>query len=82
MHIYHSNAIEGNTLNLHQTRHILQNRVAIGGKSIIEHQEVLGLDAAMRYLNRTLLNQNMYLLSVHDILEIHRRVLGKHENYW
>lgn len=52
MHIYHSNAIEGNTLNLHQTRHILQNRVAIGGKRLLS------------------------IKSVHDILEIHRRVLG------
>jgi tetratricopeptide (TPR) repeat protein len=81
MHIYHSNAIEGNTLNLHQTRHILQNRMAISGKSLIEHQEVLGLDAAMRYLNKTLLNRNMYVLSVQDILEIHRRVLGKLNGY-
>lgn len=76
MHIYHSNAIEGNTLNLHQTRHILENRVAINGKSLIEHQEVLGLDSAMRYINRTLLSRNMYVLSIQEVLEIHRRVLG------
>jgi Fic family protein len=72
MHIYHSNAIEGNTLNLHQTRHILENRVAISGKSIMEHQEVLGLDAAMRYINKTLLNRNDHVLNTREILEIHR----------
>lgn len=76
MHIYHSNAIEGNTLNLQQTRHIVENRMAINGKSLIEHQEVLGLDAAMRYINETLLYQPIGDLSLSDILEIHRRVLG------
>ncbi len=76
MHIYHSNAIEGNTLNLQQTRHILETRLAISGKSIMEHQEVIGLDAAMRYLNETLLNKNGGDLSLNDILEIHKRVLG------
>ena len=76
MHIYHSNAIEGNTLNLQQTRHILETRMAINGKSIIEHQEVIGLDAAMRYLNETLLYKNGLDLSLNDILEIHKRVLG------
>jgi Fic family protein len=76
MHIYHSNAIEGNTLNLKQTRHILENRVAIGGKSLLEHQEVIGLDAAMRYLNETLLYRALGEFTLNDILEIHRRVLG------
>ncbi len=76
MHIYHSNAIEGNTLNLQQTRHILETRLAINGKSIIEHQEVIGLDAAMRYLNETLLYRNNDEINLNDILEIHKRVLG------
>ena len=76
MHIYHSNAIEGNTLNLQQTRHIIETRMAINGKSIQEHQEVLGLDAAMRYINETLLYKPIGEITLQDILEIHRRVLG------
>ena len=76
LHIYHSNAIEGNTLNLQQTRHIVENRMAVGGKSVLEHQEVLGLDAAMRYLNETLLYRRMGEMTISDLLEIHRRVLG------
>ena len=40
IHIYHSNAIEGNTLNLRETRYIVETRMAIGGKSLIEQQEV------------------------------------------
>lgn len=39
-HIYHSNAIEGNTLSLAQTRAILETRIAIGGKSLQEQNEV------------------------------------------
>lgn len=76
MHIYHSNAIEGNTLNLHQTRHILENRMSVGGKSVQEHNEVLGLDAAMKYINQTLLYKPLNEFTVEDIKEIHRRVLG------
>jgi len=39
-HIYHTVAIEGNTLNLHQTRSIIETRMSVGGKSIFEHNEV------------------------------------------
>lgn len=76
MHIYHSNAIEGNTLNLQQTRHIVENRMTVGGKSVLEHNEVLGLDAAMRFINQSLLYRPFGEFTVNDIQEIHRRVLG------
>ena len=39
-HTYHSNAIEGNTLTLKETRLILERGVTIGGKSLREHLEV------------------------------------------
>ena len=68
-----TNAIEGNTLNLQQTRHIVENRMAINGKSLIEHQEVLGLDAALRFINETLLYRTVGELSLNDLLDIHRR---------
>jgi Fic family protein len=38
-HTYHSNAIEGNTLTLEETRLILEQGVTIGGKSLREHLE-------------------------------------------
>lgn len=56
-HIYHSNAIEGNTLTLMQTRSIIETRVAVGGKSLVEQNEVLGLDAALSYMNSTLVGR-------------------------
>ncbi len=75
LHIYHSNGIEGNTLNLRETRHIVETRMAIGGKSLIEQQEVLGLDLALQYVNCTLVNR-LGSITREDIFEIHRRVLG------
>jgi hypothetical protein len=33
-------------------RSILETKLAVGGKSIIEHNEVLGLDAALKYINQ------------------------------
>lgn len=56
-HIYHSVGIEGNTMTLAQTRSILETRTAIDGKSIDEHNEILGLDLAMKYINASLVNK-------------------------
>ncbi|PIO71648.1 Fic family protein [Teladorsagia circumcincta] len=64
LHIYHTVAIEGNTLTLGQTRSILESGVAVGGKSIHEHNEVIGMDAALRYLNHSLLHSNDISLNV------------------
>lgn len=74
-HIYHTVGIEGNTMTLSQTRSILETRIAVSGKSIDEHNEILGLDAAMKYINSTLLYR-LRDISMGDILEIHKRVLG------
>ncbi|KAI8121536.1 Adenosine monophosphate-protein transferase FICD like protein [Lucilia cuprina] len=73
-HIYHSVGIEGNTMTLAQTRSILETRTAVDGKSIDEHNEILGLDLAMKYINASLVNKMEITLK--DILDIHRRVLG------
>ena len=75
LHIYHSNGIEGNTLSLRETRYIIETRMAIGGKSLIEQQEVLGLDLALQYVNSTLVNR-FGSITRKDILEIHRRFFG------
>lgn len=56
-HIYHTVGIEGNTMSLSQTRSIVETQMAVGGKSIMEHNEILGLDAAMKYINATLVNR-------------------------
>lgn len=74
-HIYHTVGIEGNTMTLQQTRSILETRIAVAGKSIDEHNEILGLDAAMKYINSTLLYR-LRDITMADVLEIHKRVLG------
>jgi Fic family protein len=56
-HIYHTVGIEGNTMTLSQTRSIVETQMAVAGKSIMEHNEILGLDAAMKYINATLVNR-------------------------
>jgi len=74
-HIFHTTAIEGNTFTLSQTRMLVENRLAIGGKSIIEHNEILGMDSAFKFVNNSLLNR-LGSLTIQDIKNIHRRVLG------
>lgn len=44
-------------MTLSQTRSILETRMAVGGKSLVEHNEILGLDAAMKYINSSLINR-------------------------
>ncbi|KMY88514.1 protein adenylyltransferase Fic isoform X1 [Drosophila simulans] len=73
-HIYHSVGIEGNTMTLAQTRSILETRMAVDGKSIDEHNEILGMDLAMKYINASLVQK--IDITIKDILELHRRVLG------
>ncbi|XP_064476415.1 protein adenylyltransferase Fic-like [Ornithodoros turicata] len=73
-HIHHTVAIEGNTMTLAETRMVVETRMAVPGKSIIEHNEILGLEAALKYVNNTLVNKG--ILTVNDILQMHRRVLG------
>lgn len=74
-HIYHTVAIEGNTLTLSEIRHIIETRYAVPGKSLQEQSEAIGVDAAMKYINTTLLSR-AGAITVTDIQEIHRRVLG------
>lgn len=75
LQIYHTTAIEGNTLSLEQMRSIMETGLAIGGKSVLEHNEVLGLNAALQFINDTLM-QRIGPITVRDILAIHQRVMG------
>ncbi|XP_027718804.1 protein adenylyltransferase FICD [Vombatus ursinus] len=74
-HIYHTVAIEGNTLTLSEIRHIIETRYAVPGKSLEEQNEVIGMHSAMKYINTTLVSR-IGSVTISDVLEIHRRVLG------
>ncbi|XP_018573126.1 adenosine monophosphate-protein transferase FICD homolog isoform X2 [Anoplophora glabripennis] len=73
LHIYHTVGIEGNTMTVEQLRYLLETGQVITGKSIVEHNEVLGLEKAMQYIK--LLVRSDYI-DIKEILGIHRRVMG------
>jgi Fic family protein len=73
--IYNSNAIEGSTLTLQETRLILETGVTIGGKSLREHFEVLNHREAIEYVEG--LVDTDQALTPHHVRQIHQLVLTK-----
>lgn len=73
--IYNSNAIEGNTLTLRETRFILETGLTIGGKMLREHFEVINHKRAIEYVE-SLLNDEVPLTPFH-VRQIHYLVLEK-----
>ena len=71
---YHSNAIEGNTLTLKETKVVLEG-ITIGGKSIKEHLEALNHKQAIEYLN--ILVTNKENVNEWQIRQIHSLILKK-----
>ncbi len=78
---YHSNAIEGSTLTLDETKLILNNQITVSGKSLVEHQEATNHAEAMRYI-QTLSRKAPYILSEAEILSIHERLLAGINYSW
>lgn len=73
--IYHSNAIEGNTLTLQETRLILETGITIGGKSLREHFEVINHQEALAYAEH--LADNSEAITPHHVRQIHKLVLTR-----
>ena len=69
---YHSNAIEGNTLTLKETKVVLEG-ITIGGKSLREHFEVINHKEAIDYVEAIVQGQDG--LSEWQIKSIHHLVL-------
>ncbi|MDD5033891.1 MAG: Fic family protein [Methylococcaceae bacterium] len=69
---YHSNAIEGNTLTLKETKVVLEG-ITIGGKSLREHFEVINHKEAIDYVEAIVSGQEN--LSEWQIKSIHHLVL-------
>ncbi len=74
---YNSNSIEGNTLNLQETRLVLQEGFTVKGKSLREHFEVVNHQEAIEFVE-SLIKPN-YVLNADDILSVHSVVLNKIE---
>jgi Fic family protein len=74
---YHSNAIEGNTLTLSETKVALEG-ITIGGKTIQEHLEVINHREAILYVEEIVSRKEP--LSEWQIKSIHRLILkGIHD---
>ena len=69
---YHSNAIEGNTLTLKETKVALEG-ITIGGKSVKEHLEAINHNEAVQYLYELIKNNES--ISEWQIKQIHSLVL-------
>lgn len=74
-HIYHTVALEGNTLTIDEIKEIINSRNGIAGRSLREHNEVVGVDEALKYLNSTLLLK-YGAITIEQIKELHKRVIG------
>ena len=72
--IYHSNAIEGNTLTLKETKVVLEG-ITIGGKSVQEHLEAINHKEAIQYLYEIIKSKEK--LSEWQIRQIHAFILKK-----
>ena len=71
-HTYHSNAIEGNTLTLQETKLVLEEGMTIGGKSLKEHLEATnnaeGFDFIERIARKKQAIDTLIIQQVHEII--------------
>jgi Fic family protein len=74
---YNSNAIEGNTLTLQETRLVLEEGMTIKGKSLREHFEAKNHEKAIAHLE-SLIQEKSEITEDH-ILQLHRLVLDRIE---
>ncbi|WP_404348090.1 Fic family protein [Sutcliffiella horikoshii] len=76
---YHSNAIEGNTLTMNETKVVLEG-ITVGGKTMREHLEVINHRDAILYVEDIV--QKGEPFSEWQIKNLHRLVLkGIHDDY-
>ena len=75
---HHSTAIEGNTLTQSETQVVLEKGIAIGGKSVLEHLEVIGHKEALDFVR--LLADGDEPLGEREIREIHSLVMNGQGN--
>ncbi|MFH1728437.1 MAG: Fic family protein [Pseudomonadota bacterium] len=70
---YNSNAIEGNTLTLKETKLVLENGITIGGKSLKEHLETINHRDAIKFIEKLAASKEKITERV--IREIHSLIL-------
>lgn len=75
---YNSNAIEGNTLSLHETKIILEEGLTIGGKKLQEHLEVINHAEAIDFIEECIKQQQSINETV--LKKIHYLILKNIDN--
>jgi len=70
---YNSNAIEGNTLTLSETKVVLENGITIKGKPLKDHLEIINHKEAIEYIEN-LVSKDVKL-SEYDIKSVHYLIL-------
>ncbi|KXU39162.1 hypothetical protein AXE65_10125 [Ventosimonas gracilis] len=70
---YHSNAIEGNTLDIHETKAILEDGITIGRKSLKEHLEAVNHKDAIHLVEKMVAKAEE--INTGNIKKIHYSVL-------
>lgn len=73
---YASNAIEGNTLTLSETKVILEEGITIGGKSVKEHMEAIGHAKAYDYMIDIASSSSPFVITEKIIKELHQLFYG------
>lgn len=74
---YHSNAIEGNTLTLSETKVVLEG-ITIGGKSMVEHLETINHREAIYFIENLISTKEQ--LNEWNIRNIHSLILKEIDN--
>jgi Fic family protein len=74
---YNSNAIEGNTISLRETRMVIEHGLTVSGKTLAEHFEINNHQKAIAFVES--LAQTKSPITEKEILEIHRLVLDNIE---
>ncbi len=74
---YNTNALEGNTLTLSETKVVLEG-ITIGGKSMVEHLEAMNHRQAILFVEDLIANKE--LLSEWNIKNIHALILKQIDN--
>lgn len=71
---YNSNAIEGNSLSLSETKLVLEEGITIGGKSLKEHLEATNHSKAIDFVESLV---NKHEITENDVLNIHAIILDR-----
>jgi Fic family protein len=72
---YNSNAIEGNTLTLHETKLVIEEGITIGGKSVIETLEAKNHPEAIKFIESLVDTKTQ--IDENAVLHLHQLIMSK-----